>query len=290
MEILERSPQRIVIKEKGYSGWPMALIAWLGFTILPLSLLANFIDMRAVKFSCRRIEPQQVDCQVDNQHWLGVGNVRSTFFPSVQRITKEEEETAEGEIDHSYFIYTKQGKFEFNYLFDNSQRNLIARFLENSEEPSIKIEDNTREVALFMIVAVGSFASFGFLVGLISLASAYKNKIYLFDEKNRKVRIQIEKHQKISSKEYAFSEIGSLDIRERSDEDGNFYSLSLKLTNGREIQVSSDLNKIEEIEEIAKSISDLLKINVSINPLRWSSELKRRAKQKSHPVYSSLVD
>jgi hypothetical protein len=287
MEILERSPQKIVIREEGYWGWIVARLIWLGFTFLPLSILVILsVLLRIETLSCQRVEPQQVNCQLDSRRWLGGGDVQSTYFPSVQKMTKEERGTAEDGIYYSYFIHTKQGQLEFNYFSDDTQLDSLIQFLENSEKPSIKIEEDVSEPFLVLI----QFATTGFLIGLVFFTSAYQNKFYIFDGKNQKVRILIEKHQKIFPEEYPFPTLQFLEIKEFSGEDGNIYTLFLKLDNGKRIQVSPTTDKIEEIEEIAKLISDLLKINVTIKPRWGSSELRRRAEQKSHPVYLSMVD
>lgn len=288
MEIIERarsvpevSPQKIVIREKGYSGWLRASIIWLIWCIVPLSLMSV---MKIEQFSCQRIEPQQVNCQIERKNWLGIGEVESTLFSKVQIITKEKHKNDEGDDYYKYFIRTLQGKFELNFL-DDSRRTLINRFLEDPESHSIKIDIFTQTEALSSANLIAIFAFINFMRGLNILVRAYKSKDYIFDGLTKRFIIQIEKSHQTLIEEYPFKKIQSLYLKESSNEDENSYTLFLKLTDGRRVQVSSNLKKIEEIEEIAKSISDLLKINVTIKPMWWSSELRRRAKQKSHPIY-----
>jgi hypothetical protein len=281
MEIIERAPQKIVIREKGYSGWLRASITWLIWCIIPISLVGG---MNVEKFSCQRIEPQQVNCQIDRKNWLEIGEVESTLFQNVQIITKEKHKNDEGDDYYKYFIRTRQGKFELNFL-DNSRRTLINRFLEDPESHSMKIDIFTQTEALSSANLIAIFAFINFLRGLNILVRSYKSKDYIFDGSIKRFIVQIEKSHRTLIEEYPFKKIQSLYIKESSNEDENIYTLFIKLVDGRRVQVSSNLKKIEEIEEIAKSISDLLKINVTIKPKWWSSELKRRAIQKSHPIY-----
>ncbi|MDY7002547.1 MAG: hypothetical protein SWX82_00870 [Cyanobacteriota bacterium] len=276
MEIVKQTEKELVLKDSLSSRFVASLLfvfPWIGIPLFFASAILS--EMGVIKASCQRVEPTQVNCQVNKSKYLGLIQGYST---SLNRV-KEAKFNSQNDSDGSnYFVtlVTQTGK-EVVSLPDNSYTNgvkgypqemnqmatKINTFINNSTDPSLLIQYDLRwkEENLISLAVCIPFIG----IGILLLYPAFYLETLILNKRERQLTYKVFSLLGTKTKHYSFAQIKELILESDTDSDGDkSYRLKLVLpaesqNHQLKITIISD-SRIEEVKKPANVVADFIEI------------------------------
>ncbi|GGA26315.1 hypothetical protein CYANOKiyG1_42270 [Okeania sp. KiyG1] len=201
--------------------------------------------MGVISVSCQRVEPTQVNCQVNHSEYLGLTQGSSTSLTRVTeaKFNSRKKKNSDGETYFDYFVtlVTQKGKEVVSWQgnsyingvkgYPQEMNEMVAKintFINNSTQPSLLIQYDLRwklENLLFLPICI-IFLGTGVLLLYILLYL----KIMTLNKSERRLTYKIYSLLGIKTKHYSFAQIQALILESYTDSDGDTsYSLKVVL-------------------------------------------------------------
>ncbi|NEP82412.1 MAG: hypothetical protein F6K17_26200 [Okeania sp. SIO3C4] len=278
MEIVKQTEKEIVfkVKENFLDHFiPLLLIA--PFIALPLFFASAILsEMGVIKVSCQRVEPTQVNCQVNSSKYLGLIQGSSTSLNSVAEATLNSQSDIYGS---NYFVtlVSQTGKEVVSLqgnLHTNSFKGFppemleittkINKFINNSTEPSLLIQYDLRWKWDNLLFLAFSIIFLGAVILFVYKIFNLETLILIKSEKQLTYKVYSLLGLCTKTKHYSFAQIKELilDIYTDSDYEYKFYSLKIVLpaenqNHQREVTLTRDYS-IEKVKKLANFVADFI--------------------------------
>ncbi|NEO56981.1 MAG: hypothetical protein F6K54_30265 [Okeania sp. SIO3B5] len=284
MEIVKYTGKEIVLKDELFTHVATSLLfvfPWIGIPLFISLIILS--EMGIISVSCQRVEPTQVNCQVNNSKYLGLTQGSSTSLTRV----KEAKFNSQNSSDSSnYFVtlVTQKGKevvsWQSNLSFTNvkgypqEMNQMVAKintFINNSTEPSLLIQYDLRwkwQNLLPLTICI-IFLGIGILIlyAVFSLKILIYLKTLILNKSERQLTYKVFYLFGTETKHYSFAHIQKLILESytNSDEDENkSYRLELVLPGenlNHQLKITLKYNdNIKRIKKSATMFSDFIEI------------------------------
>lgn len=259
MKIVEQTPHRLRLEAEILA--TIVSLALLGMPNLLLGLGIILISSQLSTLKCQRVEPTQGSCQLVNSSLLG-SNETKIPLNQLQSAKVDVSKDSDGDNIYRVVLLTNSGEIPITPGTSDAgekQKNAarINAFIDNSEEISLHVQqDNHESVYLVggIFVLVGGGLVFGSLLYREFIVS------YTFDKALDLVRLKRQTlfHTKVT--ELSLREINQVDIKEKTDSDGDkTYSVWLNLKSGEHISLSlQGITDKQNNQKIAECIRQFL--------------------------------
>jgi len=262
MKIVEQTPHRLRLEAEilativslALSGMPYLLV---GLAIILASGLPDTLK-------CQRVEPTQGSCHLVNYSLIG-SNETKMPLNQLQSAKVNVSKDSDGNNIYQVVLLTNSGEISMSVGTsdaDEKQKNAarINAFINNPEEISLHVQQYDHEK--FVYIVKGIFGLFG---GLMFGLLLYREFIvsYTFDKALDLVRLKRQTLCRTKVTELSLREINQVDIKEKTDSDGNkTYSVWLNLKSGEHISLSlQGITDKQNNQKIAECIRQFLNPN-----------------------------
>jgi hypothetical protein len=280
MKIIKQTSQKLVLKKR--TGLNPFLLIWGSFFagIPSIMLLIMFYNLGIININCQRIEPKQVDCELNRTGFGGLIKKESQVLNNITQAKFEQTQGQDSEgnttVDNQVIIQNKQGQ---NFIIQDSiyingvrgdaqkMRQIesqINNFLNISELSLVlKIDNRWRWSNLFIFgfISVFIFIGGGVVVGNI-LITGYEQIV--FDKLTNQFAYKKVNLLGKKDENHSLREIRKILIEESIDSDGDkHYSLILPIGNQKYILDSGYHNfNGDRLQQTAEKISNFLQITI----------------------------
>ena len=270
MEIVNSTRKELVLKDELYPRFGCLL--FFVFPSVGISLLFSLLSlwqMRVISVSCQRVEPTQVNCQVNNSKYLGL--IKDSSI-SLNQLT-------EAKFNYpSVTLVTQRGK-EVSWQSHSYQEMIemvikINKFINYSTEPSLLIQYDLRWkkenlIPLAICITILGIGVLPLLYTVLLLYGFFYLQTLILNKSERQLTYKVFSLLGIKSKHYSFAQIQELILESytNKDEDGDEYtSYSFKVVlprknrnNPFEITLMSN-SDIAKVKETANTVSNFIDI------------------------------
>lgn len=272
MKIIQQDDSKLILKEKP----PISsILITILFTILPLTfVLAMIYDIGVTNLKCKRLEPTQVNCEIQQSKFFGFVEQPPKAFSKVTsaKLKTLREIGSEGEplVSNLVVLNTNQGEITVieDSVFFNGVRgdasqmqsiaNQINKFLD-SNQVSLQIQRDLRGnfgQSIFPLIFISLFV----LGGVILLFVILRSQTLVFDKKSGQL---IREQKTLLGKKYEYyplDEIKGVDIEEKyNSKKGISYELKLISKNIHRKILISDKN-LRYVKNLRITIYEFLPI------------------------------
>ncbi|GGA26322.1 hypothetical protein [Okeania sp. KiyG1] len=235
MEIVKCTGKEIVLKDELSTRFAASLVfvfPWIGIPLLISLIILS--EMGVIKASCQRVEPTQVNCQVNSSKYLGLIQGSSTSLTRVKEAKFNSQNDSDGS---NYFVtlVTQTGKEVVSWQGNSYQEmnQMVAKintFINNSNDPSLLIQYDLRwkEKNLVNLAICIPFIA----IGILLLYAVFYLKTLILNKSERQLTYKVFSLLGSKTKHYSFAQIQKLILESytNSDEDENkSYRLELVL-------------------------------------------------------------
>ncbi|MDY7002549.1 MAG: hypothetical protein SWX82_00880 [Cyanobacteriota bacterium] len=267
MEIVKQTEKELALKDNLFDYYAISLFFVSPFIAVSLLITSTILSkMGVIKASCQRVEPTQVNCQVNKSNYLGLIPGSST---SLTRVTeaklnsqKKKDNDADTYSDYFVTLVSQTGK-EVVSWWDDPQEIMemvvkINTFINYSTEPSLLIQYDLRwKWRNILLLAIG-ITSIG--TEILVLAVLYL-KTLILNKSERKLTYKICSLLKLytETKHYSFAQIQELILE---NDENQVYELKLVLppeNHQREISLIKD-SDVEKVKKLANFVADFIEI------------------------------
>lgn len=277
LEIVKQTEKELVLKSKFFYG------CFVFFVFLPIGMplfmnLAIILwEMGVIRVSCQRVEPTQVNCQVNQSRYLGLTQDASTSLTQVTeaKFNFQNSQDSDGNTQLDYFmtlltqkgkeIVAWQGASSFNGVKGypqemNEMARKISTFINNSTESSLVIQYDLRWKKENLIsLVITPFLGIGILLLYMSC-----RETVIFSKSDQRLNYKtFSSSAGIKIKNCSFAQIKELIIESDTDSDENtYYSLKLVLpakNNLSKVTLISD-SDIEKVRKLANIVGNFIEI------------------------------
>ncbi|NEP77986.1 MAG: hypothetical protein F6K39_07240 [Okeania sp. SIO3B3] len=271
MEIVQQTEKEIVLKDK-LSSHLFELLFLVPFIAGPLFFISIILSqMGVIKASCQRVEPTQVNCQVNKSKYLGLIPGYSTSLTRVKeaKLNSQEKKNSDGDTYFDYFVtLVSQTEKEVVSWWDNHQEMMemvvkINTFINYSTESSLLIQYDRRWKWINL-----PFLAFPIIFLAAVISSAYPSsylQTLILNKSERQLTYKVFSLLGIKTKHYSFAQIKELILENDTDIDGDkFYRLKVVLpsenqNNQLKITLIFD-SDIEKVKKPANIVADFIEI------------------------------
>ncbi|NET41611.1 hypothetical protein [Okeania sp. SIO2B3] len=277
MEVVQETEKEIIFQDRSSFGCVFLFLVFpfvlrsLGLSLLILS------EMGVIKVSCQRVEPTQVNCQVNSSKYLGLIQGSSN---SLTRVTEAKFNSQNDSYGSNYFVtlVTQTGKEVVSWQGNsytngvkgypqemNEMVEKINTFIKNSTEPSLLIQYDIRWKWKNLMSLALNITFIG--IAVLLLGKPYYLKIITLNKSEGQLTYKISSLLGLytKTKHYSFAQIKELILDSDTNSDGDkFYSLELVLpAENQNNQLKVPLRKYYDIERSKKAatiLSDFIEI------------------------------
>ena len=259
MKIVEQTPYRLRL-EAGILATIVSL-AFLGMPNLLFGLCIILIFSPLSTLECQRVEPTQGSCQLVNSSLLG-SNETKIPLNQLQSAKVDVSTDSEGDNTYGVVLLTNSGEISMSVGTsdaDEKQKNAarINAFINNPEEISLHVQQDNREFG-YLLGGISGLIGAGLMFGSL----LYREFIvsYTFDKALDLVRLKRQTFLHTKVTELSLREINQVDIKEKTDSDGDkTYSVWLNLKSGEHISLSlQGITDKQNNQKIAECIRQFL--------------------------------
>ncbi|NET41610.1 hypothetical protein [Okeania sp. SIO2B3] len=279
MEIVKQTEKELVFQNRlSYGCAFLFAFPWVGISLL--FSLVKLSDMEVIKVSCQRVEPTQVNCQVNNSEYLGLIPYSSTSLTRVTeaKLNSRKSQASDGYTSFNHFVtlVTKTGKEVVSWQSISSVNDVrgypqemidmatkINTFINNSTEPSLLIQYDLRWKKENLIPLAIGITFLG--IGVLLLYTLLYLKVITLNKSERLLTYKIYSLLGIKTKHYSFAQIKELILDSYTDSDGD-KSCSLELVLPAENQnhqfkiplilYDSDIEKVKKLANVVANFID----------------------------------
>ncbi|MDY7002548.1 MAG: hypothetical protein SWX82_00875 [Cyanobacteriota bacterium] len=270
MEIVKQTEKELVLKDS-LSSRLFGLLFFAPFIALPLFFVSTILsEMGVIKVSCQRVEPTQVNCQVNSSKYLGFIQGYSTSLNRVKeaKFNSRKRVDSDGDTYFDYFVtlVSQTGKEVVSLPDDSYPQEMIEmgvkinKFINYSTEPSLLIQyDLRRKNLLPLAINITLIA-----IEILIVAVLYLRTVIL-DKSERQLTYQESSLLGTYTKHYSFAQIKEFILENSTDIDGD-QSRKLKIVlpaenqnDRREVTLIKGF-EIEEIKKLANTVADFIEI------------------------------
>ncbi|GGA26331.1 hypothetical protein [Okeania sp. KiyG1] len=279
MEIVQQNEKELVLKDKL---WILLFFVFpsIGIPVFTPPMIVLQKDL-VIKASCQRVEPTQVNCQVDSSKYFGLIKDSSTSLTRVTeaKFNSQKKKDRNGDTYFDYFVtlVSQTGKevvsLQGNSYIDGFKGNpqkmnqIVAEintFINNSTKPSLFIHYDLRfkwKNLLPLAISITFIA-----IGILIVAVLYLRTLIL-NKSERQLTYEESSLLNTYTKHYSFVQIKELIIDIYTDSDGDkFCSLKIVLVlpaenqnHQREVTLIKGFD-IEKVKNLANTVADLIEI------------------------------
>jgi hypothetical protein len=266
MKIIHQTATEIIFRDKRF---PLVFVIWcLLFGGIPLFMVLSFLGSAAnVDFSCERIEPQLVNCELITTPLLRIWP--ATTQKKYSAITAaeykvDETEDSEGDIlnDHYIVLTTRQGKVSIlqGSIYINGvrgnpkQAQIIAKslnqFLDSQQQSiSFKQDADLEGGVLFML----GFLSIFIFIAAFTFHSQVKIVTLKIDKNDHKIKRSSLSIFGLWKKSYNLQEVQNVEVKEENFtiNDHPCFTPIIKMRSGKECRIGEWVT--QEPEAIARA-------------------------------------
>ncbi|NER05836.1 MAG: hypothetical protein F6K17_26205 [Okeania sp. SIO3C4] len=276
MEIVKCTGKEIVFQDRSSFGCAFFfffLVPLVGKSLVLGSLILS--EMGVISVSCQRIEPTQVNCQVNNSKYLGLIQDSSTLTRVTEaKFHSQKNQDSDGNTNFYYVValVTQTGKRVVIWRgnsythgvksYPQKMNQMVAKvntFIKNSTEPSLLIQYDLRWKWKHLMFLALDITLIG--IAVLLLGKPYYLKIITLNKSERQLTYKISSLLGLSNetKHYSFAQIKELILDSDTDSDGDKrYSLELVLpAENRNNQFKVPLRKYYDIERSKKAATIL---------------------------------
>ena len=259
MKIVEQTPHRLRLEAEILA--TIVSLAFLGMPNLLFGLGIILISSPLSTLKCQRVEPTQGSCQLVNSSLLG-SNETKIPLNQLQSAKVDVSKDSDGDNNYGVVLLTNSGEIPMGletFDADETQKNAarINAFINNPEEISLHVQQDDHEFG-YLLGGLSGLVGAGLMFGSL----LYREFIvsYTFDKALDLVRLKRQTlfHTKVT--ELSLREINQVDIKEKTDSDGDkTYSVWLNLKSGEHISLSlQGITDKQNNQKIAECIRQFL--------------------------------
>ncbi|GGA26338.1 hypothetical protein [Okeania sp. KiyG1] len=279
MDIVKQTEKELVFKNRLSYGFAFIFaFPWTGISLL--FTLVGLWQIGVIKVSCQRVEPTQVNCQVNNSEYLGLIPYSSTSLTRVAeaKFNSRKSQDSDGDTSFDYFVtlvtqtgeevVSWQGNSYSNGIHGSPQEmnemaTKINTFINNSTESSLLIQYDLGWKKENLIPLAIGITFLG--IGVLLLYASFYLKIITLNKSERQLTYKIYSLLGIKTKHYSFAQIKELILDSYTDSDGD-KSCSLELVLPAENQnhqfkiplilYDSDIEKVKKLANVVANFID----------------------------------
>lgn len=260
---------------------PDTLAGGLLLILIQIGLLSScgvsLRDWGTQSLACERVEPQQVNCFIDKQYWLGMERYTQQVT-HVKQATLEVEETDDSKV-YKVFILSREGKTAANIGSNYTRKNdadQINTFLKSRESTFLIRRDAGLEVYVVSFISVLFLFTTSIILFIVT-QFPFEHR-WIFDRNLKQIQ-----HQEISILSWLFGktrpssiypltnvlEIQIDNTQDPGDSDSSpFYYVYLKRETFSRLELfSGRSDQLQILQSHAQSIGDFLGIPASVDPI-----------------------
>ncbi|MDY7002550.1 MAG: hypothetical protein SWX82_00885 [Cyanobacteriota bacterium] len=274
MDIVKQTEKELVLKDKL---WLLLFIVFpciagpLFISLITLSEMGLSEMGAVIKASCQRVEPTQVNCQINSSKYFGLIKDSSTSLTRVTetKLNSRKKKDSDGDTYFDYFVtlVSQTGK-EVVSLQNNSYPQEIMEmvvkintFINYSTEPSLLIHYDLRWKWRNLVFLAFHIAFIG--MGIFIAYPAFYLQTLILTKRERQLTYKVFSLLGIKTKRYSFAQIQEFILESDTDFDGDkLYRLKVVLppeNHQREINLISD-SDIEKVKKLANGVADFIEI------------------------------
>ena len=261
MEIVNSTRKELVLKDELYPRFGCLL--FFVFPSVGISLLFSLLSlwqMRVISVSCQRVEPTQVNCQVNNSKYLGLIQDSSISLTRVTEAKFNYHKNSDG-VYYSVTLVTKSGKEIVSWQGNSYQEmnEMVAKintFLNSSTQPSLLIQYDLRWKKKNLRLLAISITSLK--IGVLLLYAVFYLQTLKLNKSERQLTHKVFSLLGTKTKHYSFAQIQELILESNTDDDGdNTYRFKMVLPEKTNVTLISN-SKIEKVKKFANTVTNFI--------------------------------